>query len=305
MNWLQKILPIIISGFLILVIVGYAPWAEVGRILSQTQPEVIAGLFGLSLLYYASKVYRYWFMLRTLGIKQPLGAVTLTYLAAQPVTLLPAGELYRSEVLKTYRRVPISQSVPTFTAQGLFEGLGMAALGMLAAILLGIQRVPTLILLVLVIIGVLAIRAGLIDHVARPINALPFIHVSRSRLRGFSNRNKALFSGRAFFVLFGLSLVSELVGASIAYLSIVGLGGSIDLLQATLIYIIPVLVGFISLLPGGLGASEQSAIGLFVLMGVPTALAIAATLVMRTTLMGSGIIYSVIAWPILKHLKRP
>jgi uncharacterized membrane protein YbhN (UPF0104 family) len=95
--------------------------------------------------------------------------------------------------------------------------------------------------------------------------------------------------------MYGLSVLTEIIGAAIAYTSIHGLGGHINVWQAGLMYVIPIIVGFISLLPGGIGLSEQSSVGVLLLSHVTTAVAVAGTLVMRATIVGLGVIYGVIA----------
>jgi uncharacterized protein (TIRG00374 family) len=87
-----------------------------------------------------------------------------------------------------------------------------------------------------------------------------------------------------------------LVGVAICYISVDALGADLTFSQAALVYILPIIVGFISFLPGGFGAAEQASIGLLIVMGVGGALAVAATLLMRAFIVGSGLIYSAVAW---------
>jgi uncharacterized membrane protein YbhN (UPF0104 family) len=96
MKRLKRVLPFIISLLLVGVLAGYAPWGEVGHIFADFDAGTIVGLVGLSLVYYALKTVRFWYLLQAMGINQPFKLVALSYMSAQPVTLLPAGELYRS-----------------------------------------------------------------------------------------------------------------------------------------------------------------------------------------------------------------
>jgi uncharacterized membrane protein YbhN (UPF0104 family) len=106
-------------------------------------------------------------------------------------------------------------------------------------------------------------------------------------------------------LLYGISLIIEGVGAVIAYVSVIGLGGHINGYQAILAYAVPVILGFVSLLPGGFGVSEQSAVGVLLLSHVKVATAVAATLVMRVTIVGLGAVYGIIAFFISRsHLRR-
>ncbi len=296
MKTARKLLPLVVSLILLTIIARLAPWPEVFRALSQLHASTIMILLGLSTAFYATKAIRFWYMLKVLKISQPPDIVGLIYMAAQPVTLLPAGELYRSKAMETYRGVPMAKSVPTFTAQGIFEGIGLAAVAVIATIALGYQRLPALILLVLVAIGVWTIRKGYLAEITRVLNALPFVQISRSKLRRFSERNQELLRGRPFWVIMAMSVAIEIIGVAIAWHSVAGLGGSINLFHAALLYTLPVIVSFLSFLPGGVGASEQSAIGLLLLVGQSGAVAVAATLVMRASITGLGLVFGVLAW---------
>jgi uncharacterized membrane protein YbhN (UPF0104 family) len=92
-----------------------------------------------------------------------------------------------------------------------------------------------------------------------------------------------------------LSLAIEGVGAGIAFASVVGLGGDINGYQAILVYAIPIILGWLSLLPGGFGISEQSAVGVLLLSDVKVSTAVAATLIMRVTIVGLGAAYGGLA----------
>lgn len=288
---LRRFLPIIISGILIIILIGYAPWSQVLEILADLDATTIALLVGLSLLYYAIKVIRFWYMLRTLGIHQPLRVVTQTYMAAQPVTLLPAGEIYRCRMLERYTGVPMKDSLPTFTSQGLFEGAGMAAVGIVCALSLGQLRFPVITLGVIVVLAGVAIRMGYLHPLLRLIDKLPLVSISHNGSLHFSTGNAKMLKLPYLPIILGMSIIGEILGGLIAYVSVVGLDGHINLATAMLVYIIPMVVGFLSLLPGGLGASEQSAVGLLLIAGTGVALAVAATLLMRVTIVGLGVLY--------------
>src|SRR5438270_580202 len=75
---------------------------------------------------------------------------------------------------------------------------------------------------------------------------------------------------------------------------------------AAFLYIIPVIVGFLSFLPGGVGLSEQSAVGVLLLSDATVAVAVAATLVMRIAIVALGFLYGLLAGFVAEtHLKQP
>jgi|GEM_PF-2306033 len=302
MKRLRRIAPFIISLILVLVLVSYAPWAKVARILGDFDLSTIFLLLGLSLIYYGLKSYRFWWLLRAMHIHKPLSLVTLSYISAQPVSLLPAGEIYRSNALERYTDVPVKQSLPQFTIQGLLEGIAMGTLALISAWTLGTLRIAAIGLTIVALLSLIGLRKGYFKYFIAVINRLPFLNVTAETVERFNRQHRDVLSRRNLPALYGQSLLIELSGTAIAYVSVVGIGGHINLFQAALLYVIPVIVGFISLLPGGLGISEQSAIGVLVLSDVSVEHAVAATLIMRVTIVGLGVVYGGIAL-IIGHVR--
>lgn len=292
---LRRWIPILVSVGLLIVMASYTPWGRVGTALQLLPLRSIVLLILLSLLYYSLKVVRFWYMLQALRINQPFRLVVLSYLSAQPVSLLPAGEIYRTRTLQRHTGVPMRHSLPTFTMQGLFEGIGMATVGIISALAIGELRIPTLALAVVVLGSIVAVQAGYLGHFLRAVNRLPFISISRQYMKRFSHDNQIMLSRQWFPLLFALSVTTEAIGGLVAFVATHGLGSHINIFQAMLIYIVPMVAGFVSLLPGGFGVSEQSTIGLLVLADANVAIAVASTLVIRVTIIGSGLVYGVVA----------
>jgi uncharacterized protein (TIRG00374 family) len=296
MKLVRKLLPFVISIVLVIVLVSYAPWGEVANILSDFDLGTIFVLIGLSLAYYGLKAFRFWWLLIAMDIRKPFWLVALSYISAQPASQLPGGEVFRSHALAKQAGVPVKKSIAQFTMQGILEGAGLATVMLVSALALHAVRVPAILLTIAVIIGFVGLIRGYLVPFLRIVNkVLPFVNVSEKSIQSFNNRHKDVLNRKWLPPMYALSLLTELLGTAIAYTSIHGLGGHINVFQAGLMYVIPVIVSFISLLPGGLGLSEQSSIGVLVLSHVSTGLAVAGTLVMRATIVGLGVIYGVIA----------
>jgi uncharacterized protein (TIRG00374 family) len=295
MNRLRRFVPVVISLILLVILASYAPWDKIGGILSDFDLGTILILIGLSLAYYSLKTVRFWYLLKAMGINQQFGVVALSYISAQPVTLLPAGEVYRSHSLERHTGVPVRDSLPQFAMQGVLEGAAMATLAGISALALGTLRIPVLILAVVVLLVTIAIGRGYVANFTRILNRLPFVNVTNRNIEQFSDRHRAVLSLHWLPFLYALSLVTEVLGAAIAYTAVVGLGAHINVYQAVLVYVLPIVVGFISFLPGGFGVSEQSAVGILLLANVSVAHAVASTLTMRVTIVGLGVLYGGVA----------
>lgn len=296
MRMVRKFLPFVVSALLLLVLAGYAPWHEVIELLSQARLLSIIGLLLLSILYYSLKTLRFWYLLQAIGIHEKLSIVSLSYMSAQPVSLLPAGEVFRSHSLRRYTGIPVKKSIAQFTMQGFLEGASMAILLVVSALALHVLRIPALILIAVILMAVIGIQKGYLNTFFKGLNKLPFINASQQSVTKFNDQQKAVLSKQWLPLLIGLSLAIELCGVAIAYISVIEVGQQVNFFQAALLYVVPVIVGFITFLPGGFGASEQSAVALLLLAGIAIAPAVAATLIMRVTIVGLGFVYGVCAF---------
>jgi uncharacterized protein (TIRG00374 family) len=299
---LRRYIPFAISLVLLAILVSYAPWTKVGGILNDFDLSTILILLGLSLAYYFLKTVRFWYLIQAIGINQPFKIVALSYLSAQPISLLPAGEIYRSEELKRQAGVPLETSLPQFTMQGLLEGTAMTLLMVISALALNTLRFVAIGLALLVLVATIGISRGYVKNVTRLANKLPFIDLSETSIRKFSKRHQRVLTWHWLPFLYGLSILIELVGTAIAYVSVKGLGGDINFFEAVLFYTIPIIVGFVSLIPGGFGISEQTAVGVLLLANVSVAQAVSSTIIMRFTIVGLGVLYGCIALVISREL---
>lgn len=289
-------LPFVVSAILLIILISYAPWGEVFSILGDFDLSTILILFVLSLAYYGLKAFRFWWLLIAMGIRKPFLVVALSYISAQPASLLPGGEVFRSHALAQQTGVPVKKSIAQFTMQGILEGAGLATVMIVSALALHALRVPAIILGLAVAFGLFGLTRGYLVPFLHLVNkVLPFVNVSEQSIQRFNRQHKDVLNRKWLPPMYALSLLTEIIGTAIAYTSIHGLSGHINVWQAGLMYVIPIIIGFISLLPGGIGLSEQSAIGILLLSHVTTALAVAGTLVMRTTITGLGVVYGAIA----------
>ncbi len=294
MHNLKRFLPALISALLLLVLVFYAPWPKVFKTFTHLDIAIIASLIVLSILYYAVKTVRFWFMLKAIKINKPFWMVGLSYMSAQPVTLLPGGEIYRSKTLEQFTGVPMKKSISQFTTQGVLEAMAMAIVSFVTVMTTSELRLPFLIAALVILVAFFFTQRGGLAHLYKPLNKLPFVSVSQKAIDDFSKANQKILARRRLPLLLILSVIGELLGVAIAYLAILGVGGKIEVSQAVLLYIIPMIASFISLLPAGLGVAEHSGVVVLALDGASTAVAVAATLVMRVTIVGFGVIYGVL-----------
>lgn len=290
-----RYLPLMVG--LVILAVGslFVPWSKVTPYLTSIPPSLIGVLLLLGVIFYFGRIIRFWLLLRILGQPLQLRIVTVAYLIAQPMSMLPGGELYRSVMLKKYGDISLRNGLPSVFAQSLTESIGLLIIALLGAAFLNKYFA-----FMLIIAGLFAGFIAFVRwHSARKshklLNRLPRVNVSFAKVRTFLEKNRVLLSGRNFLILLVTSYISTIAGIAVLYLIAHEFGADISIVQAAIAFALPVMLQFISFLPAGLGVNEQGSVGVLALFGVGLALAVAITIVVRMVTVVLGFIFGFMA----------
>jgi uncharacterized protein (TIRG00374 family) len=288
---LLKYLPLLLGLTILALLIPFVPWGEVWPLLRQLSPAAIAGLLACSLLYYLGRSLRYWKMLQYLGEPVPFRKVALAVLAAQPVAVLPGGELYRAEMIKRYGKVSHEVTLPSVFSQSVIEAIGLVGVALVGAVFLNRY--------VAILIGVAAALVGVWQLIKRlrpstghkAVNRLPWVNVSHEKVESFMEKNRRLFGRRTFPVLLSITLIGMAAGTGMLFIGAAALGEPLALEQAVVGYTLPTALEVVSFLPAGLGVNEQGSVVVMRVFGQPLAAAVALTLIVRLFTLGAGFLF--------------
>ena len=297
----------LILGLAILVVAAsLAPWPKVALYLARLSPLALALLLVGSWIYYLGRIVRYWLMLRLLGRPLRFSKVAIACLVAQPVAVLPGGELYRGAMLKRYGNVSLIHGAPSVFAQSVTEGLGLLLVALAGVLVLHRYTLTVSVLGTVFVVILLFIRWQNDRSSHRWLNKLPWVNVSFSKLQSYLSKNRLLLTGSNFWRLLGASLISTLGGVGIVYVAAHSLGAVLSPLQAGIAYAVPAVLEIVSFLPGGLGVNEGSSVSILALFGLGVPTAVAVTLVVRLFTLGLGFVYGFLAlgWAHIRHYHR-
>lgn len=286
-----KFLPLIL-GLLILAIGSvFVPWADVFPYLAKLTPFSYVLVIGLGSAFYLTRILRYKYMLRVLDAPHSFRRTAVAYLEAQPVSLIPGGEAYRTVTLKKHVDVPFSKSVPVVFLQSFTENIGLVSLALVSAIFLRQQVLLVAVLAIIYILILLLLRTRrTADRSRRALNKLPFVNLAKKKFMGFIGKNKKLLSGFSLVVLLSSSIVSSLIAALLLWLIASDMDIQLNYAQAIIAFALPMVLQNITFLPGGIGVNEQGSVGVLLLLGVSLPAAVALTIIMRLVTLGLGVV---------------
>jgi glycosyltransferase 2 family protein len=265
-----------VVGYMAFVIV--AEWREVAVTIADLPTVLFAKTITLSLSSYLFRFFRWQLFLHELKHRVPLIVSLEIYFAAFSFTLTPgkSGEIIRSLYLKEHG-VRYSHSLIAFVTE---RGMDLIAVGLLAMFVTSVLPAYQYVLIVLLLVSVvllIVMRTHIWTFVAK--------HFLNARMRRQSVRialiMRQLFTLKTFAFSLLLSVLAWGAQGLSLYLITDAMTTGLRLDWAIGIYALSLLVGAISFIPGGLGATEASIIFLLVVVGMTQEEAIAASLISR------------------------
>ncbi|HUY55366.1 MAG TPA: lysylphosphatidylglycerol synthase transmembrane domain-containing protein [Candidatus Nanopelagicaceae bacterium] len=262
-------------------------------------PAIVAGSVG----YYVLQGVRWQFLLRDVGAKLPMGETVLLNLAGQVTTLLPLGELTRVVLAARAARVPFSDALATVTVQELIYGLLLVVVAVPGLFEFHLNPlIPAAALLV----AMLALAVMTVPPIFCGLHSLMSRILGLRRLLDPLDELQAGTAGllhRLDTIVWSLiSLVQVAAMTTVFFLVVTALDpGALTWPEAASLYAVASIAGAVSLIPGGLGASEATFAGLLIVVGLPPAEATAVALMQRMADQGVATVAGLIAFVIVRR----
>jgi uncharacterized protein (TIRG00374 family) len=300
-----KLLASLLLGLAVVIVMGLVSDArEVGRDLGAFHWQLLPAILGLTLLNYLLRWLKWEYYLRRLGLGDGVGRLDsgLIFCAELVLSVTPGklGEVFKSYLLKRVNGVAVSRSAPIVLAERLTDGLAMLLLMALGLTLYPPARPAFVALVAATAVGILVLqRRGLFLSLIELLARLPLGDRLAPRLVTVYESTRQLLDWRVMLVSTAISFVSWGFECVALYYVLVGLGvegTALLLLQSTFIFAASTLFGLVSFLPGGLGVSEVSSVGLLVaLVGLAPSAATTATILIRFCTLWFGVLVGVVA----------
>lgn len=300
-----KIIWSVLLGLLVMIVLSlFGDIRNVGAALGSFDWAMLPAILGFTLVNYLLRWLKWDYYLRKLGLDTNVSRVEsgLIFTAGMVMAVTPGkiGEVLKSTLLKRMNGTPISRSAPIVVAERLTDGLAMLLLMATGLTLYAPARPLFGVLVVLSVVALLVLqnrrialrliawmeRRRRLARFARPVHA-------------FYENTSALLSGRLLIVSTLISVVSWGGECVAMYFVLRGLGADASwllLMQATFIFAASTLLGLVSFLPGGLGATEAISTATTVyLVKLTQSAASAATILIRFCTLWFGVLLGVVA----------
>lgn len=296
----SKILVSMMLGLVVMILLSLlSDLRAVGDSFGHFAWRYVPVVLSLVLINYCLRWVKWEYFLRRLrlshGVSYPDSALIFTSGMVMAVTPGKVGEVFKSYLLRRINGTPVSLSAPIVLMERLTDGMAMLLLMALGLTLYPPARPLFGVLLVLSCVSIVLLQyrslcTHIIDHW---LTRLPSGRTLAPKLTNLYGSIYQLLNWRVLLLSIGVSVISWGLECVAFYFVLTGLGvpgTSLLLLQAIFIYAASTLLGLVSFLPGGLGATEASSAGLLItLVGMSASAATAATIVIRFCTLWFGV----------------
>ena len=228
---------------------------------------------------------RWQILLKKNDINIPIKKSFLLFLCGMSMSITPGhvGELIKSQLMKTIYNIPRTKTAPIIFVEKFYDLTGAIIASIIGIIILGMDTN-----LILISVSILIVIIFLIYY--RPI--FEFILKRVTKTKFFSKYSENISDSYEIVrnsttpqissISFGLSVLYWIIISVAVHFILLSFGiESISVLKTISIYSSSVIIGAISFIPGGLGITEGSLIGLFSLEGIDISLALILSVMIR------------------------
>ncbi len=260
----------------------------------------------LSLSYYVLQGVRWHFLLRSVGVRLPMGDTVLLNVAGQATGMLPLGELTRALLVSQAAGADLGTAVATITVQELIYTLLIIAAAVPGAFEHRAWAGAVLAALVftVTVFAILTVNR-LFRVVHRAVQRIPLLRRFSNDIEELHRETVVLLRQPETYGWSVLSLFGVLIAVTLFWL--VAHSIAPDLLtwpEAAFVYAVSHVAGAVSFIPGGLGAYEASIAGLLVASGASIQVGATVAILHRGADKGLATVAGMIAYGIARRRHR-
>lgn len=289
---------IIISAVVYLGFTIYADFDKVVESFVQFNwlwfPVVLLLSFG----NYVVRFLKWDYYLKILNIPVKTKDSFLIFMSGLIMSVTPGkmGELLKSYLVKETAGEPISKTAPIIFAERITDFISLVFLTLIGAFIFNIGREITIgvgifFIGLCIIIG----NKRLSEKIIAVFCKAKFIGKYMEKISEAYESSYIMLRAKPLLLMTALSAGSWFFECFGYYLILINFGAEVNLFYAAFVYTFSTIAGAITMLPGGLGATEGTLTFLIMRVNVPAAIAVSSTFLIRVATLWFAIIVGIIS----------
>jgi len=294
----------IIAGLAIFVVLSiYADIDKIGQAFAEFRWSYIPLILALTFLNYLLRFYKWHYFLSCICIEIKKKDSLAIFFSGLSMSVTPAklGEVFKSYLLKRLHGIEVSRSVSVVFAERITD---MFALLILSAIFFSTfqygREVLSIIMAILLTLIAILQSKQLCLKLVKVLSTLPLVNRFSASLVFVCESAHTLFHLKNLIIATSISVLSWGFECLAMYFVLLGFSVNVSIPLSTFVFSFSLLVGAISMIPGGLGITEGSMAGLLILAGFSKGIAAGATLIIRFCTLWFGVTIGLITLFLLR-----
>lgn len=306
-RWLTKVLPAVLLLALIFFLAKSYAGNEWLTHIKDISPTLVIILGLLSFSNYGLRTLRWHLLFKSVGINLSKKTTFYSYFSGFGMAVTPGkiGEIIRIWIIRKSENIPLRKSMYPLFGDRVTDLIAISAFSSLGFSMFKNMLLPgsIAIAITLSITLVWLFPEFFLSLILRAIKYLKIRSIKLTKLlRAIKSETKNIKANHLSPIILIISLLAWFMEGLAFWLLLVNFNVDIPITIAISIFAISILVGALSMLPGGLGGAEITMVTLLVMLNVDTGIAVAATAIIRLFTLWYAVIIGLVVLPFaLKH----
>ncbi len=277
--------------------------AHLGRVITRFDAVFIPPIVACSALYYLLQGIRWQFLLRDAGARLPMPETIFINLVGQITSMLPLGELARVALAARASRRPFGDILATVTVQEMTYGLLLVVVAVPGMFEFRLSpAIPAVVLGGAALALAVLTFPPLFQALRRALERVVWLRRLVGALDDLQSATLVLLRRLSTLGWSVISLLQVAAMTTVFWLILQAVDpGIFTWLEAASVYAVATIAGEVSVIPGGIGASEATFAGVLIVAGVPAPTATAIALLQRLADQGVATLAGLVAYWVLRR----
>ena len=291
------IITVVVSALIFFLFSVYADFSSVFSSFLEFDWSLLPVLLLLSLGNYIIRFFKWHYYLGQLKIDIPKPLSFKIFISGLSMSASPGkmGEVLKSLLLKEINQEPISKTAPIILAERITDFLSLTFLAIVIGLYFNYTGIVAYIVLLFFIILIIFIsNRKIAEFFIDKLSSVSFLRKHVENIKTLYESSYLLIKPKPLFYMFLVSVVSWFFECFGFYLILINFGQDVSVLWPTFVFALSVIVGAVSMLPGGLGVTEGSLSLLLINGGMAKETAVASTIIIRIVTLWFAVVLGVI-----------
>ena len=291
------IITVVVSALIFFLFSAYADFGSVITSFLQFDWFLLPLLLVLSFCNYLIRFFKWDYYLKRLKINISKKLSFKIFISGLSMSASPGkmGEVLKSLLLKEINYDPISKTAPIILAERITDFLSLTFLAIVIGLYFNYTGIIAyIVLLFFVIIIVFISNRKIAEFFIDRLSRISFLHKHVENIKTLYESSYLLIKPKPLFYMFLVSVFSWFFECFGFYLILINFGQDVSILWPTFVFALSIIVGAVSMLPGGLGVTEGSLSLLLINGGMAKETAVASTIIIRVVTLWFAVLLGVV-----------